>query len=365
VPGEAWQGSPWRISSSLALVGLVPRHGSPAGRDHPPSGTGRSILVKYAYEDLSPDQFETLVVFLCQQLLGVSVQGFSRGPDGGRDAKFIGTAELHPSNAAPWIGIVIVQAKHTNGVNKTFSDADFFSETTNDTVLGKEIPRIKNLRATNAVDHYMLFSNRRLAGNADERIRRHLSTACGIPVGSFYLCGIEQLEMWLRTFPRVATLANIDPVDSPLIVSPDELAEIVEAFARNQEIIQSAVNNPPTPRVSYADKNELNNMSAEYARLQRRKFLKDTAQIQAFLAAPENERLRQLYETVVTEFQLKIISKRKEHQSFDDVLEYLTDLLFGRDPVLRSNKRLTRAILFYMYWHCDIGATEDDDASTD
>jgi len=320
--------------------------------------------VKYAYEDLSPEQFETLVVFLCQQLLGISVQGFSKGPDGGRDAKFVGTAELHPSKSAPWTGTVIVQAKHTNGVNRTFSDADFFSSTAGDTVIGKEIPRIKKLKAKRAIDHYMLFSNRRLAGNAEETIRGHISKECGLPIGSLYLCGIEQLEVWLKTFPRVAALANIDPVDSPLIVSPDELAELVEAFARNQQIIQSAVDNPPTPRVSYADKNALNNMSEEYAKLQRRNYLKDTAQIQAFLAAPENLRLRQLYETVVTEFQLKITAKKKNHQSFDDVLEYLTDLLFGRDPVLRANKRLTRAMLFYMYWHCDIGATEDD-ASTD
>jgi hypothetical protein len=302
-------------------------------------------------------------VFLCQQFLGISVQGFSMGPDGGRDAKFVGTAELHPSKSAPWVGTVIVQAKHTNGYNKRFSDADFFSTEQTDTVIGKEIPRIKNLRATNALDHYMLFSNRRLAGNADEEIRGHISKECGLPLGSLYLCGVEQLEVWLKTFPRVAMLANIDPIDSPLIVSPDELAELVEAFARNQQVIQSAVDNPPTPRVSYADKNALNNMSDEYARLQRRNYLKDTAQVQAFLAAPENLRLRQLYETVVTEFQLKITAKKKDHQTFDDVLEYLTDLLFGRDPVLRSNKRLTRAMLFYMYWHCDIGATGDD-AST-
>ncbi len=96
--------------------------------------------MKYAYEDLSPEQFEALVVFLCQQLLGISVQGFSKGPDGGRDAKFVGTAELHPSKSAPWVGTVIVQAKHTNGVNRTFSDADFFSSTAGDTVIGKEIP---------------------------------------------------------------------------------------------------------------------------------------------------------------------------------------------------------------------------------
>ena len=64
----------------------------------------------YAYEDLSPEQFETLIVLLCQRLLGTSVKGFAKGPDGGRDAKFVGTAELHPSKAAPWFGTVIIQA---------------------------------------------------------------------------------------------------------------------------------------------------------------------------------------------------------------------------------------------------------------
>ena len=47
--------------------------------------------MKFAYEDLSDDQFESLIVFLCQRLLGISVQGFAKGPDGGRDAKFVGT----------------------------------------------------------------------------------------------------------------------------------------------------------------------------------------------------------------------------------------------------------------------------------
>lgn len=52
--------------------------------------------MKFAYEDLSDDQFEVLIVLLCQRLLGIAVQGFAKGPDGGRDAKFVGTAELHP-----------------------------------------------------------------------------------------------------------------------------------------------------------------------------------------------------------------------------------------------------------------------------
>lgn len=317
--------------------------------------------MKYAYEDLSDGQFETLVVFLCQRLLGVSVHGFAKGPDGGRDAKFVGTAELHPSRASPWAGTTIVQAKHTNGYNRNFSESDFFSTTAQNTVIGKEIPRIKKLRESKHVDHYMLFANRRLAGNAESEICEYLAAQCGIPVSSIYLCGLEQLEVWLKTFPDVAAKADLDPVDSPLIVSPDDLAEVVQALARQKKDVSVLFDDPPTMRVTYEQKNILNAMSAEYAKATRRKYLKETAQIHAFLAAPENLEMLRMYESVVDEFQLKIIAKRKDYQAFDEVMEYLVELLFNRDPILRqhAHKRLTRAMLFYMYWNCDIGEVGD------
>jgi hypothetical protein len=318
--------------------------------------------MKYAYEDLSDSQFENLVVFLCKRLLGISVQGFSDGPDGGRDAKFVGTAELHPSKAATWSGTVIIQAKHTNGYNRHFSEPDFFSTMGKNTVIAKELPRIKNLRKDNKLDHYMLFSNRRLAGNAESLIRAHISKHCGIPEFSIYLCGVEGLESFMKDFPSVPDLAGIDPVDSPLIVSPDELAEIVQALSAHLEAIHAAFGVPPLVRISYDEKNALNVMSQEYARLQLKRYLKETAQIKTFLAAPENVKLLVLYETAAEEFQLKITAKRKDHQTFDEVMEYLARLLFNRDPILRQNKRLTRASLFYMYWNCDIG-TEDVEAN--
>lgn len=317
--------------------------------------------MKYAYEDLSDGQFENLIVFLCQRLLGISVQGFAKGPDGGRDAKFVGTAELFPSTASPWIGTTIIQAKHTNGYNRNFSESDFFSTTAANTVLGKEIPRIKKLRESKQLDHYMLFANRRLAGNAESEIRSHIAAQCDISASSIYLCGLEQLENWLKKFQDVAKVADLDPVDSPLIVSPDDLAEVVQALARQIDDISALLDDPPTTRVSYEQKNTLNNMSAEYAKAQRKKYLKETSQIRAFLAAPENIELLRMYESVVDEFQLKIIAKRKGYQTFDEVMEYLVDLLFNRDPILRqhAHKRLTRAVLFYMYWNCDIGEVGD------
>jgi hypothetical protein len=293
------------------------------------------------------------------------VQGFAKGPDGGRDAKFVGTAELFPSKAAPWVGTTIIQSKHTNGYNRNFSESDFFSKIAANNVLGKEIPRIKKLRAANQLDHYMLFANRRLAGNAETEIREYIAAECAVPVESIYLCGVEQLEVWLKRFPQAAKEADLDPIDSPLIVSPDDLAEVVQALARQIDGVTVLLDDPPTNRVTYEQKNALNNMSVEYAKAQRRKYLKETAQIRTFLADPENLALLRMYESVVDEFQLKIIAKRKNYQTFDELMEYLVHLLFSRDPVLRQNahKRLTRAMLFYMYWNCDIG--EVDDAATD
>lgn len=56
--------------------------------------------------------------------------------------------------------------------------------------------------------------------------------------------------------------------------------------------------------------------------------------------------------------------KRKNHQTFDEVMEYLIDLLHNCDPILRQlkHKRLARAMLFYMYWNCDIGEVDDVEA---
>ena len=232
-------------------------------------------------------------------------------------------------------------------------------------MLGEEIPRIKKLRENKQLDHYMLFANRRLGGNAESEIRAYLAKECGIPEGSIFLCGLEQLELWMKTFPEVPKLADLDPVDSPLIVSPDDLAEVVQALARQRDTVVAVLDDPPTVRVSYEEKNALNNMSGDYAKAQRKKYLKDTTQISSFLAAPENLDLQRLYESVVDEFQLKIIAKRKDYQTFDEVMEYLADLLFSRDPILsqHAHKRLTRAVLFYMYWNCDIGKTDDAEAN--
>lgn len=316
--------------------------------------------MKFAYEDLSDDQFEGLVVAICEFVLGLAVQGFAPGRDGGRDARFEGRAELHPSTTDPWVGRVIIQAKHTRGLGRRFSDTDFFSKDGTTNTIAEEIPRIRNLKGANELDHYMLFSNRKLTGNGEASIRHHISKECGVPTRSIYLAGVERIEQYLRRFPNAATGVPLSPIHSPLIISPDELAEAVEAIALAWDAAGTFV--PPEERVALEDKNQLNNVDPDYAREWRRKYLKDTPQIAQFLANPINAFIRAKYEDAASEIQLKMMAFREEGVPLERMVEQVQDLLFDRDSLLRSNKRLTRSLLFFMYWSCDIGRTVDDQA---
>lgn len=98
--------------------------------------------MNYNYSDLSPTQFEHLVILLCYELFGMGAETFSDGPDGGRDSRFEGLAQLYPSTNRPWDGLTIIQAKHTISYNNKFNDPDFFnpeSESATITVEAKKI----------------------------------------------------------------------------------------------------------------------------------------------------------------------------------------------------------------------------------
>ncbi|KQH73982.1 ABC-three component system protein [Xylella fastidiosa subsp. sandyi] len=315
------------------------------------------------YANLGPDQFERLIVSLCMKILGVGVQGFAKGPDGGCDAKFIGTAQHYPSDKNQWSGTMIIQAKHTNHFCSSCSDKKFYSEKSSHTVIGEEIPRIKKLRAAKQLDYYMLFTNRRLSATANTKITEYISKQCEIPVESISLCGLEKLDMYFNHFPEAVHHAGLDPVDSPLIVRTQELAEIIEALAQLKEKgCQVLPDDSPVIRVPYKEKNELNQLSQEYEKEWRRIYLKEEVFIRNFLAAPENTRFVEMYISTTEHFRFKIIAKRKDYKSFDALVEYLMDLLFNRDSVLAQSghQSLTRALLFYMYWNCDIGKKVDN-----
>lgn len=315
-----------------------------------PSGVG------YPYEDLAEAQFEALVVQAAKLLLGRGVQGFATGVDGGRDARFEGLADGFPSAARPWDGISIIQAKHTMSYGY-FSDSDFSGGAAS-SVLANELPRAKKLYENGKLNNYLLYSNRYLTANANEKIIEMVSAETGIPSESVHLCGIEALDESFRMEPRLAQLAGVNPLDGPLIVSSRELAEVVEAIAEIIDDNTTGMQSRPQERTSLAAKNELNSMTEKTSRRLMGNYGHLLTQFKDFLADLGNSAIRDLYDSCAEDFDLKILAHKEEHHTFDKVFGQIVDLLTSRDPLLGRNRRLTRAMVFYMYWNCDIGDTE-------
>lgn len=312
----------------------------------------------YEYEDLDDSQFERLTVQMMRKLFGAGVQDFAAGRDGGRDALFNGTAERFPSTTKPWSGKTVGQAKHTNGLNAHYSDPDF-SGTTASSVVTKELERIKKLVQDGDLHSYILFSNRRLGAITASDLTKRIASEAGLTEERVFLAGIEYLDQMLHEHRDLLTLARIHPLDGPLVASSHECAEVIIAIAAALEASPAPEPQEPVDRVSYAEKNVLNGMTEDFAAELSRRYLVETQRIESFLADPGNAVARSLYEAAVEDFQLKIIAHRQDHQSFDHVYNHLVDLLFKRDGVLARHKRLTRALVFYMYWHCDIGKAPD------
>lgn len=319
--------------------------------------------MRFALHDLQPSQFEDLVVELCHELLGAGVQKFATGPDGGRDAKFVGTAQEFPSRAAPLTGTTVVQAKHTLDAVGKFSDADF-SGTAATSTLSEEVPRIKALRDAGQVDHYLLFSNRRLGAIANEQITQRLITETGVP--SVHLFGLEQVERYIKRYSFIATTLREFEYDLPLRASPDDLAEVITAIADVQAQIDwpTAISATSLQRVAFKKKNEINGLSEDYARYITRNYLKHFGVVEKFLADPINVEAYSSYRDAVDEFAAKLVAHRGDFANYDKLLNYLLSVLIQRDGDLRSHKRLTRTVFYFMYWACDIGETEEETSAS-
>ncbi len=361
--------------------------------------------MKYQYHDLSEAQFENLAIAVCREILGTGVQGFAQGIDGGCDARFHGKAQAYKSQTDLWDGLIIIQAKHTNGFNKKFSEPDFFENKSS--VIKKETPKIKVRFKNGELDYYMLFSNRKLTALSNEKITNFISDETGLDKSKIALFGIEALEDFLKYYPKIIEYFNINPFQTPLSVEPDELAEIIIAFAKNQKIFSEVERNQQIKkskeikRTTFNEKNNLNNLSDEYAklinkicealkfpipaasrrgitgifpsgrtfaqitdaassgvlnpRLRNKNMIHYFDDITDFLAQPENDKLKNLYDEVADEFNMKIVAHKQEYDIFDRVLNYLYDFLIGRDVDLKKNKKMTRVFLHYMYYYCDIG----------
>jgi len=315
--------------------------------------------MRIKYYNLSDAQYQNLVCCLCKKILGPSTQTYSPGRDDGKDASFTGTAKCFPT----WTGKIIVQAKHTRGIVAKFSDPKFYSEKSKSSVLALELPKIKSLVEKGDLDYYMLFSNRTISGEIDIPIKKYISKNTGIPVDNIYLCGNDDMEHWLKMYPEVEVWAEIKPGDFPLTVPATELAEVILRLEKNKEAVlndeKKREDTPAIPvRTPFPEKVILNTMSDGYANLIKDE-IKNFRDIEIFLQSDDESRER--YDSVVTELNAKIVSKRRDFEEFNEIIEYIYDLYIDQDIDLKKNKSTLRQLLYYMFWFCDIGENKKND----
>ena len=171
---------------------------------------------KYPLYNLNDEEFEKLVALICNKILGTGTIVFSAGKDGGRDAKFTGTANRYPSEASPWSGRFIIQAKHTIKPVASCSDSEF------ETILRKECISIRNLKNSGKIDYYLMFTNRKLSGLQDPKIEDFVSETVGVPNS---LIGDETIQLWLEINPQIAKILNLSRLFLPITFYEKDLQD--------------------------------------------------------------------------------------------------------------------------------------------
>jgi len=307
--------------------------------------------VKYPLNELSSGEFENVVTSICEEILGMGTLIFSEGKDGGRDAKFTGRANSFPSEASPWDGKMIIQAKHTVKIGASCSESDF------STTLKKEVLSIKVLRDDNKLDYYLIFTNRKLSGLQDPKIENFIVEELDV---ENVIIGEERIQKWIQNYASIVKKNNLSRLLLPLEFYEDDLKTLITRFAKidfNGKEIQEIIRN--NDRIPISEKNKLNKLSQDYFNGIFKKSMNDFSKIETFIKNPKNEEIQNFYDNTIDDIQSKIIVKRSEFNTFEEIIEYLYDFVFQNHlNELKNDRRLIRTFLHYMYFHCDIGVTE-------
>lgn len=306
-------------------------------------------MSKFPLHYLNEDDFERLIILICNKILGDATIPFAKGKDGGKDGRFEGTANCFPSNINRWKGKVIIQAKHTNKENASCSDSDFKS------ILQSEIPKIQKLKQNNELDFYLLFTNRKLTGGQDSNIKSLFNSEnieCEV-------LALEKIQQYLQTYPEIARIAKLNELLRPLEFDESDLKEIIMAVYEVTHNSESSIQSIDFSKINIEEKNELNNLSKNYFEDVIKRNFEYFSQIETFLSSPINSNLRELYDDTTSELNAKITLKRNEYVEFENMLEDFYDyVVTNNSKDLKGKKKLVRILLHYMYWRCDIGKKE-------
>jgi hypothetical protein len=306
-------------------------------------------MPQYRLYELDDHEFEQLAGQLCMVILGTGTVVFAPGKDGGRDGRFSGTAQHFPSDKSPLSGNFIVQAKHTTNPSASCSDSEF------NQIMKKERPKIKILARNKELDHYLLFTNRRLSGIKEASLRKDLQKIRGIKTAN--ILATHTIDLHLKSKPHIWTNLGFDRDEVPFRFNPQDLVLVVQTF---HDVVKEDGNqfNSATnfTFVDKTKKNRINRLTKEYYHFIQTDSLQHFDRIKRFLEEPRNEQLRAIYHDAADDLKAKIVTFRGRFGTFDEVLTYLYDQIVNGNTDIRGKKRLVRVFLHYMYFDCDIGS---------
>jgi len=116
------------------------------------------MAVAYALHSLGWKAFQDLCTTITREIWGQTIQVFFDSNDGGRDGAFQGTWKSRGGEA--FTGSFTVQCKFSSEPSKHCKPED----------LSEELKKAKRLANRGLADNYILMTNRRLTGTAEEKI---------------------------------------------------------------------------------------------------------------------------------------------------------------------------------------------------
>ncbi|OAV72939.1 hypothetical protein Barb6_00687 [Bacteroidales bacterium Barb6] len=314
------------------------------------------MINKFPYENINNEEFENLVIRISKELFGAGCKTFSTGRDGAKDSWFEGTANRFPSEAAPWKGKTNIQAKHTTTLNASCSDNDFSVNQTS--VIAKEIKRLQVVLQTTPFDNYVIFTNRKLPGEAHSNIIKMLADSLGIQ--HVDIIGREQLDTYLTDYPHIAYQFGLDKFLPPLRFYERDLRDIIVAFSEKRTDISTTAKDYLTSYtiIDKERKNELNNLSQEYFDFIKSHSLQYFDEIERFLHNPKNDTYTKMYSNTVSDLQEVITIERNRFNEFEYIIKHIVDYVVSNNAdKLKDLRQIVRVFVHFMYFNCDIGKT--------
>lgn len=224
-----------------------------------------------------------------------------------------------------------------------------------DSIFGEEIK--KSEEKEDPVDHYLLFTNRKLTSSGEGKIRNIFNSKSHVKNFSFH--GKEWIEEELSNNTALEPIMKrlgLGCYRSPLRICSSDIKEVILAFRNHKnEISNEFASANDFKYVFIEEKNRLNKLSDEYFNNVIRTHEQHFREIKAFLENPRNLEFVNYYLNICDEINAKITIHRNQFNEFENIFENLYDLINEKEKDLKIDRRFVNVFLHYMYCVCDIG----------